>query len=119
MKNTLYIIGCLFTIILTHTVKAQNGVIIEESKQIKDLMEVRNETAKLEKCFRIQIFNGSINEANEIIEKLKESSDLPVDMTFETPNYKVRIGKFRTRMEAEKNLIKIREDYPAAFVIFS
>ena len=38
-------------------------------------------------------------------------------MTFETPNYKVRIGKFRTRLEAEKALSKVKNVYPAAFVI--
>jgi sporulation domain protein len=41
----------------------------------------------------------------------------PALLTFESPNYKVRIGSFRTRLEAEKNLIEIKKSYPAAFVV--
>ena len=41
----------------------------------------------------------------------------PVLLTFESPNYKVRLGSFRTRLEAEKKLVEIKKSYPAAFVI--
>ena len=119
MKTKLHIIALLL-IGFSYTVQAQNkGITIEESKQIKDLMDVRAETMKLEKGFRIQIFNGSLNEADDVMKSIKNISNLPADMSFETPNYKIRVGKFRTRMEAEKALIKIKEEYPSAFVIFS
>lgn len=80
-------------------------------------MEVKKEFAQVEKTFQIQIYNGNINEANNEQKNASAKYKIPVTMTFETPNYKVRVGKFRSRIEAEKALIKIKIDYPAAFVI--
>jgi hypothetical protein len=36
---------------------------------------------------------------------------------FNTPNYKVWVGNFRTRIEAERNLIEIRTKYENAYLI--
>ena len=85
---------------------------INQSQQIKDLMEVKKEFGQQEKTYQIQIYNGTINEANE---EIKYS--YPCFLAFETPNYKVRMGQFRTRLEAEKALINVKNMYPAAFVI--
>ena len=90
---------------------------INQSQQIKDLMEVKKEFAKQEKTYQIQIYNGNISEANEQIKRAASKFSYPCSLTFETPNYKVRIGLFRTRLEAEKALTKVKGSYPAAFVI--
>lgn len=90
---------------------------INQSSQIKELMEIKKELGQFEKTFQIQIYNGRITDANAELKKASEKYKLPVTMTFETPNYKIRIGKFRSRIEAEKILTKIKVDYPAAFVI--
>ena len=37
-------------------------------------------------------------------------------MKFETPNYKIWIGKFKTRMEAERALVKIKRKFETAFI---
>ena len=35
---------------------------------------------------------------------------------FETPNYKVRVGNFRTRLEADRGLVKVQKEFKSAFV---
>ena len=90
---------------------------INQSQQIKDLMEVKKEFGQQEKTYQIQIHNGTLSDANEQIRKASSKFSYPCSLIFETPNYKVRIGTFRTRLEAEKALTKIKNDYPAAFVI--
>ena len=40
---------------------------INQSQQIKDLMEVKKEFGQQEKTYQIQIYNGTISEANEEI----------------------------------------------------
>ena len=35
---------------------------------------------------------------------------------FETPNYKVRIGKYKSKIEAEKKLKEIKKEFKSAFV---
>ena len=65
-----------------------------------------------------QIYNGNITEANKaLLDAKNKYKQYPALLTFESPNYKVRIGSFRTRLEAEKNLIEIKKSYPAAFVV--
>ena len=90
---------------------------INQSQQIKDLMEVKKEFGQQEKTYQIQIHNGTLSDANEQIRKASSKFSYPCSLIFETPNYKVRIGTFRTRLEAEKALTKIKNDYPAAFII--
>jgi hypothetical protein len=43
--------------------------------------------------------------------------DIGVYLTWKAPNFKVRVGDFGTRMEAEGFLNKIKKDYPIAWVI--
>ena len=90
---------------------------INQSTQIKEFMEVKKEFAQLEKTYQIQVYNGNVSDANNEMKIASSKFSYPSVMTFETPNYKVRIGKFRTRLEAEKALSKVKNVYPAAFVI--
>jgi len=71
--------------------------------------------------YRIQIKMASGNDALDITEEEKEKflekyPDIPVYLTFGEPNYRVRVGDFRTRIEAEKFLEKISRKYPGAWV---
>jgi hypothetical protein len=43
--------------------------------------------------------------------------DVPAYVTWKAPNYRVRVGDFRTRLEAEHFLQQILKDYPDAWVI--
>jgi len=72
--------------------------------------------------YRIQIFeesgNKSSTQAREVMAEFTEKySDIPVYLTWKAPNFKVRVGDFGTRMEAEGFLNKIKRDYPIAWVI--
>lgn len=72
--------------------------------------------------FRIQIFfdagNNSKDNANEVIEVfLNQYPDVSVYLSFKQPYYRVRVGDFRTRMEGEKFLLRIKRKYPNAWVI--
>jgi hypothetical protein len=40
-----------------------------------------------------------------------------VYFSFETPYYKIRIGKYISKIEAIKNLEKIKRMFPAAFIL--
>lgn len=90
---------------------------INQSDAIKQLIEIKKEIAQNERTFQIQIYSGKIYEANDEITKASESISLPITLVFETPNYKVRIGKFRYRIQAEKALQEIKKEYPSAFII--
>lgn len=118
LKIELKMKGKLFLLLfLSFCFSYSQEVKIKQNAQIKELMEVKKEFAQLEKTYQIQIFAGNITDANAELKKSSTKTKLPVSMVFETPNYKVRIGKFRTRLEAEKAQNKLKSEYPSSFII--
>ncbi|RRJ91773.1 SPOR domain-containing protein [Flavobacterium macacae] len=68
--------------------------------------------------YKIQVYNGdSENAKKTLAEFRKEFRNLDGTIVFNTPTYKVWIGNFKTKIEAEKNLNDLRKKYPNAIVI--
>lgn len=72
--------------------------------------------------YRIQIFfdagNNSLSRAQRVSEEFMTL--YPTDtayISFSEPYYKVRVGDFRTRLEAQGYQQRIQRDFPNAFVI--
>ena len=55
--------------------------------------------------------------ANEILEQSKETfPHIPVELSFETPNYKVQAGKFKDKLIGLKTLDTVKRTFPSAFL---
>jgi hypothetical protein len=72
--------------------------------------------------FRIQIFfdsgNNSKTKAQSIYEGFKAKyPEMRAYLSFKSPNYKVRVGDFRTRLDAHRFLNEIIDQYPNAWII--
>jgi len=72
--------------------------------------------------FRVQIFVDSGNNSKQAaMNALKTFEtrfpEIESYISFEEPNYKVRVGNFRTKLDAERCLKKIVSTYPNAFVV--
>ena len=68
--------------------------------------------------YKIQIFNGdSENSKKTLISFKKENKNMDGTIVFSTPMYKVWVGNFKTRIEAEKNFPTLKKKYPNAFLI--
>ena len=72
--------------------------------------------------FRIQVFSdsgtNSKNKAQSVRDEIQSRfPGIGVYLTFKSPNYKVRIGDFRTKLNAQRFLIELAADYPNAFII--
>jgi hypothetical protein len=81
-----------------------------------------NEAFPVMDGFRIHIYMGSGTEALDIAEEMKiefeeKYEDVPAYITFAEPYYRVRVGDFRTRLEASQFLQRINRKYPNAWVI--
>lgn len=103
---------------------------IEEAQKPRDLEGHRGRSeaeqdsviveSEFAQGFRIQIFaTPSIDEANAMrmtaVQKVTEDS---IYVVFDPPVYKVRLGDFRTRMEANKRLASLIETgFPDAWVV--
>jgi hypothetical protein len=66
----------------------------------------------------MQSGNEALSNAEEVKEKFLEKNEtIPAYLLFTAPYYRVRVGDFRTRLEAEKFLQKINRTYPNAWII--
>ena len=114
------LIFAVFLLLSNQKIKAQEGnVNIQQNQKIEKLMEVKkqlNENNKIGDRFVIQLFYGDNGEANEVIQKYRNVYTYPSQITYEAPNYKVWIGNFRSRLEADRALLKIKETFPSAFI---
>ncbi len=101
-------------------ITAQEGnVNIQQNSKIEKLMEVKTEMNKnneIRDRYVIQLFYGDNGEANEVIQKYRDLYSYSSQITYEAPNYKVWVGNFRNRLEADRALLKIKENFPAAFI---
>jgi hypothetical protein len=72
----------------------------------------------LNEGYKIQIFYGNSEESKKKLQEFKkEFKDLDGTIVFNSPNYKVWIGSFKSRIEVEKAMIDIRKKYPTALII--
>jgi hypothetical protein len=101
-----------------------NAEIIRDSRidSIVKMHIVYNKSLEGIQGYRVQIFfdagNNSLNKAENEAEQYQRL--FPNDtayISFTEPYYKVRVGDFRSRLEAEGYMHKILKDYPNAFVI--
>ena len=123
------VLGFFITIFFAafNLLSAQNNEgsldVIQDSR-VNELQEKHiqfNEVVNTISGFRVNIFfqsgNNSKNMANQIRAKFAEKyPDIPAYIVFEEPNFKVKVGDFRTRVEARGFLEKIKIDFPDAFV---
>lgn len=101
----------------------QGSLMIIQDPRVDSLMELskRNPAYQTIEGYRIQIFmesgNEAVNRANETIAKFHENyPEIPAYLTFGQPYYRVRVGDFRTRLEAEGKLRFIINQYSNAFI---
>ena len=108
----------IIVLILNFSTQAQNGKVeITQSIEIEKVIEIKKEINKNKSMLRIQIFNGSREDANNTKEKFENIKvDSIIDMVYETPNYKIWVGNYKTQLEADIKLLEIKRYFPDAFI---
>ncbi|MCK0122962.1 SPOR domain-containing protein [Gelidibacter sp. F2691] len=102
----------------THVVVAQQGTVsVDQPKDIDKLLEFKKDLRSME-AFRIQVYNGSRGGAESA--KSQATSLFPEwsnSIEYEQPNYKIWVGNFRTRLEADRALMTVKKSYANAFIL--
>jgi len=104
---------------------AQENITIIQDPRIDTLLREHilvNEQYNKLQGYRVQIFfdagnnskQNAFNERDAFVEMYPEEH---IYITFKEPYYRVRVGDFRSKMEAEGFLQKIINNYPNAFAI--
>ncbi|TDD78574.1 SPOR domain-containing protein [Flavobacterium caseinilyticum] len=113
-QKAFFISLTLFFSCFNATAQGGNIIVNQDAKFEQLLNEKRkiNISNSINDGYKIQIFSGESEKAkNTLNEFRQEFRDIDGTIIFFTPNYKVLVGNFRTRIEAEKNLIEVRKRY--------
>ena len=139
MRILFLLITILFSAQLLHAQTGFSEEVVEENTQPKILQELQvNQDARLDKMlnwhieknikkdgmdgYRVEIFftsalDGLSQAKSKKVEFLSQYPDYEIHIKYDAPNFRVRIGDFRTKNEALKLHKKIEKDYPMAFIV--
>ena len=85
--------------------------LIAEKRKINPLLASKER-------YKIQIFSGESEKAKKTVIQFKqEFKDIDATIVFNTPNYKVWVGNYKSRMEAERNFAEIKKKYKNILLI--
>ena len=112
------VITALLIAFCTTEINAQEGVVVvNQDPEIEALLKLKKEVNRKAKNYKIQIYNGSRSGAENAREKFRNSySGWSVSMQYETPNYKIWVGNFKTRLEADRALQRVKRKFSNAFI---
>ena len=120
-----YLLTISFLVITVFCYSQSDGyVIIDQDQRIEQLVQKQKEIHSADNTidgFRIQIFmesgNDAVDHANQVKSEFETNyPDVPIYLVFGQPYYRLRVGDFRTRLEAEKFFQVLSKDYKKAFV---
>lgn len=122
--NTYFIMRILLLCIVSlgfilKTAAQEGTVTIKQDPKIEQLVEVYKEVNNSSGYYQIQVgFTSTDGAAQRLLDQVE--IDFPrwySTVKFEQPTFRVRLGKFKTKIEAQKRLIEVRKKYPDAFLI--
>jgi len=113
-----------FICLIQWQIQAQNEkgtVRIESSAHIDEMVAQKkdyNKTVENFQGYKIQIYYGSEKECYEVKDEFSSLfPDIDTSIIFSTPQWKLQIGNYRTRLEADRAMVNIKKEYPAAIVL--
>ena len=120
LKN-LILFAAILCIDTTNSFAQTETVTLEQDPKFEQLLNEKiklNPSLFINEKYKIQIYNGDSESSKKALNDFKKSySQFDATIIFNTPTYKVWVGSFKTRIDAEKNLQDIVKNYPKAFLI--
>lgn len=112
----------LWAIILFGSLAAQEGTLkLELPDKLEDVMDRKTtlDRARSEQNqYTVQIFSGNFDQADAQMERFTTFfPETEAKLTFETPNYKIRVGRYKTRLDGLTALAEIKRKFPKAFLL--
>ena len=117
---TFTIIFCMLLSFQNFAQKTEGTVKIESTAEIDDMISQKKEYNKSSgtiKGYKIQLFYGNEKDAYEIKDEFKAIfPEISTKIIFSSPEWKVQVGNYKTRLEADNALVEIKIDFPNAII---
>ena len=99
----------------------ETNVSLNQDAKFENLLNEKrkiNASITINDRYKIQIYNGDSETSKKtLIDFKRDFKNLDGTIVFYTPAYKVWVGNFKTRIEAERNLLELKKRYPNALII--
>jgi len=117
MKKKLTIICLLFLSITYSQTDRHNLFNDPKLDSVLKIKKVIDKKIFKKNYYSIQLFSGQFVIGDSISKLVSEKFiEDSVYFYFETPNYKVRMGKYKSKLDAEKKLKILRKEFKSAFI---
>ena len=115
--NNKSILLFIFLLIGTTSISAQNDT--NSSKEIKNLISKKRSFNKdFGFGYRVQIFYGSETKARKLQSKFKLNfPGVYTKLIYIAPEWKVQVGNYKTKLEADKAIIAFSEKFEGVIAI--
>jgi len=100
----------------------QTKIYFNQDNLLKEITLAKTSAEKEYNVWRIQIYLGSGKNSRNIATSTKNNfktkyPDVFTDLIYHSPYFKVQVGNFKSRIDAESFKRKIMGEYPKCFVI--
>lgn len=115
-----FLTTCIFIIVSTLMMKAQTSSINENDKTLWEVISIKKELTnsdKLKEFYKIQLYSGDLANAEKIKRNYDQLFQWSSTIKYQSPNYKLWIGNFRNRLEADRAMQEISQQFESAFII--
>ncbi|WP_242156945.1 SPOR domain-containing protein [Aestuariivivens sediminis] len=109
----------VFCILSTNYTQAQQGhVILNQDKSINNLLDLKKEiNQESNDYYKIQIYSGDRTGAQNAQKEFHLAFDnWKSRLEYESPNFKIWVGNYRIRLEADRALRQIKQKFSGAFI---
>ena len=118
MKKSIFL-GCLLFLgfLTTQTVFCQSEK--SDTMLVNELIsKKRSFNKEFSYGFRIQLYNGFEVEAKKISAKFEvDFPDTKTHLIYRQPEWKIQVGFYKTKLEADRALLNFKRKYQSAIVI--
>lgn len=120
IKKTAYLLITLIFCSINILGQSNNLTVTQDPKFEQILNEKRkvNSSITINDRYKIQIYSGDSETSKKTLTEFRRDyKNYDGTIVFSTPAYKVWVGNFKTRIDAEKNLTEFKGRYANAFLI--
>ncbi|MCO6148073.1 SPOR domain-containing protein [Flavobacterium sp. NRK1] len=111
----------LLTIWGSNCIAQEGKVSVSQDARFEQLLKEKrkiNPSITINDRYKIQIFYGDNEKARKSLSEFKrEFKSIDGTIIYESPTYKVWVGNFKSRLDAERSLQEIKKKYPYALLI--
>ena len=122
LKLKPYYISLIFLTFWSINTHAQeSNVSVNQDTRFEQLLKEKrkiNPSITVNDRYKVQIFYGDNDKARKALSDFKRDfKNIDGTIVFESPTYKVWVGNFKSKIDAEKIMVDIKKKYPHALLI--